>query len=984
MFNIPWLARWHTNCKVRIRSIFQQECISMNSRVPFRLSPIAALIAGLSMLPAAPLHAADDKSVVELQAEVARITAENARLKQALEALHPSAATAPAAAPEVAPKAPASEQAKKEIAKQDEPVSLDAIEVHTRNRIERLQDVPLSESVVTGKELERLGATDVAAILKRAGNISWNRGNQRTFSLSLRGIGKQAQTEAQDPAVGVIVDGVPYAYNALSSSFDFTDIDSVEVARGPQGTLLGKNASLGAVYINTKHPAFTPDASYSLTFGERDTTKVQAAGGGAIVDDLLAWRGSFSASKARGPLVNSYNQDITSVNTDRLAGRVQFLLTPSADFSARIALDSTPRGGETTNSNTINTPTPAYYANGKPNTSISNDARLQRSWFTQQSAYSYASGWLNGGADGSSFSNDSARPLVTGSNGASAELNWNLGTHTVTSITAYKDYHFDAVNDEGSPFDVYRNSGGFWNDYKQVSQELRLSSQAGGFVDYQGGLFLMDVKNFNDYRRVWGNDAGAWFASSDTVNASGAVTKQGQYTILNRDAAGRLLMLNSLANLSMDYNSPTGIQHIHNQSNAIFGQANWHFTDQLTVTTGLRLTHENRTNSGSSGINSNGNAPELNPVVVNGVNLGGFNTTSSGSVYSGLIGAGSAVANIGYLNTTDATQVALANALAQKYFGVATYAQLTGQQAQQVAAAKAIRAAAIGVVFNTTQADPYRKTLPAYVISPTYKVNDNLTTYASLQHGEKAGVSQLTNGISNQVKEEKTTAYELGFKSALLDKTLIFDADIFLMNVQNYQQTTQVLDAYTTAANNNGTIYYTNATGNVPKVQAKGLEVDGIYGGIRNTTIRFAGAYNDARYKEYRTSAVPVEWNFSGNPYGNYRDISGQTLTGAAKWTYNLGVDYRIPVLADKEFHTSANVVYTSKWNSDVALSDYAWVPASYIVDWSIGLGAPKKGFDVSLLVKNLFNDKTHLTQTWNTYTPADPRWIGISFSGKI
>jgi iron complex outermembrane receptor protein len=957
--------------------IFHQECVSMNTRVPFRLSPIAALIASLSFLPSAPLHAADEKSVAELQAEVARVTAENARLKQELEAARPSAANAPAASPAASQAAPAPVESKKEIAKEDEPVSLDAIEVHTRNRIERLQDVPLSESVVTGKELERLGATDVGAILKRAGNISWNRGNQRTFSLSLRGIGKQAQTEAQDPAVGVIVDGVPYAYNALSSSFDFTDIDTVEVARGPQGTLLGKNASLGAVNINTKHPAFTPDASYSLTFGERDTTKVQAAGGGAIVDDLLAWRGSFSASKARGPLVNTYNQDITSVNTDRLNGRIQFLLTPSPDFSARVSFDSTPRAGETTNSNTINTPTPAVYANGKANTAISNDSRLQRSWFTQQSAYSYATGWLNGGSGGNTFSNDSVRPLVTGGNGASAELNWNLDQHTLTSITAYRDYHFDAVNDEGTPFDVYRNSGGFWNDYKQISQELRLSSQTGGFVDYQGGLFLMDVKNFNDYRRVWGNDAGAWFASNDTG------TKPGQYTILNRDAAGRLLMVNSLANLSMDYNSPTGIQHIHNQSDAIFGQANWHFTEQLTLTTGLRLTHENRTNSGSSGITSNGNAPELNPVVVNGVNLGGFSTTSSGSVATGLIGAGT-ITNVGYLNTTDPTQVALANALAQKYFNVATYAQLTGPQAQQVAAAKAIRAAAIGVVFNTTQADPYKKTLPAYVISPTYKVNDNLTTYVSLQHGEKSGVSQLTNGISNPVKEEKTTAYELGFKSALLDKTLIFDADIFLMNVQNYQQTTQVLDAYTTASNNNGTLYYTNATGNVPKVQAKGLEVDGIYAGIRNTTIRFAGAYNDARYKDYPTSALPVEWNFTGNPYGSYRNLSGQTLTGAAKWTYNLGVDYRIPVLANKEFHTSANVVYTSKWNSDVALSDYAWIPASYVVDWSIGLGAPKKGFDVSLLVKNLFNDKTHLTQTWNTYTPADPRWIGISFSGKL
>src|SRR5688572_2178261 len=138
---------------------------------------------------------------------------------------------------------------------ENKPLVLGVVTVRSRNRIEKLQDVPLSVSVVAGKELEKLNATDISALTQRLANISWNQGNQRSSSLSIRGVGKQGQTEAQDPAVGLIVDGVNYAYNAISSSFDFTDVESVEVARGPQGTLLGKNTSLGVVNVTTRRPS---------------------------------------------------------------------------------------------------------------------------------------------------------------------------------------------------------------------------------------------------------------------------------------------------------------------------------------------------------------------------------------------------------------------------------------------------------------------------------------------------------------------------------------------------------------------------------------------------------------------------------------------------------------------------------------------------------------------------------------------------------
>jgi outer membrane receptor protein involved in Fe transport len=889
---------------------------SQQQNIPSTLKPIAALIAGAALFGPRAAFAADE-----------------------------AAAAAPAAAS--APEAEAPQETQ----------SLGAVVVRSRNRIEKLQDVPLSISVVTGTELARTNAYGIDAITKRAANVSWNLGNQRTSSLSIRGVGKIGQTEAQDPSVGVIVDGVNYAYNALTSSFDFTDVDTVEVTRGPQGTLLGKNTSLGVVNVTTRRPSFTPTADYSLAFNQRHGFLGTLAAGGPVVDNLLAWRGSFSVNRQEGDVVNAYNRDVTYTNTDRVSGRVQFLLTPTPDFNARLAVDVQPRASETTNGRTINTPTPNFYSNGSPNTTLDNGGRLSRRWFTQNTGYSLDD-YYYGGADGNSVNNDTQRGLVTGSNGVSTELNWKLPNgHTITSITAYKDYHFNAVNDEGTPFDVYRNSGGFWNDYKQVSQELRISSPTGGFVDYQGGLYYIQVHNVAEYQRAWGNDAGAWFASNS------------QYATLDADPAGRVLLTNSLANVSMSFNSPAGVQDIRNKSTAGFAQANWHLSEPLTLTTGLRLTQENRRNSGRSVVKSNGNAPELNPASVNGVNLGGFDSNATGDLKPG----------------NSSQQIALADTAAQKYFGVATYAALTPAQKAQIAAAKGIRQSQLGVIFQDTQAESFNDLQPAFVISPSYKINSDLTTYFSYQYGQKAGISQLVNGVSTPVKAEKTTSLEVGIKSALLDKTLIFNADVFYSRIKDYQQAARIFDAYTTQLNTDSgspATAYTSATGNVPKVEVKGLEIDGVYAGIRNVTLRFAGAYNRAVYKEFTNSAQPVENGYAGAP--PYRDVSGMPLAGAPKYTFNVGADYRVPVFDTKEFHTSANLAATSGYYSDVSLSAYSWIKKNYTVDYAIGLGNRNKSFDVSIVVKNLFNNDTPQSQTWNSYSPAVPRTAGIVFTGKL
>jgi outer membrane receptor protein involved in Fe transport len=876
------------------------------------------------------------------------------------------AATNPAHAADPDPATP-------EAGKAPEAAALDAVTVRSRNRIEKLQDVPLSISVIPGAELNRLNAYSIEELTRRAGNVQWNQGNQRTSSISIRGIGKVGQTEAQDPSVGIIVDGVSYAYNALTSSFDFIDIDTIEVSRGPQGTLLGKNTSVGNIIFNTKRPSFTPTTDFQLAlFPKNRGLQAWSAITGPVIDNLLAWRGTFSVSRSEGDIANPYNRDITYTNKDRVSGRLQFLLTPSDNLNAILRLDLQPRAGETTNGRSLGFKSVIKnYVNSVPSfnggstvysPSTTTEDRLARRWFSDVKSYTLDEYY-------NTVTTDAARGLVTGSSGVSLEVNWKLGQHTLTSITAFKNYHFNAVNDEGTPFDISRNSGGYWNDYKQKSQELRLSSPVGGFVDYQTGLYFIQAQNSATYNQIYGNDYGAWNASAP------------QYSTLDADGAGRYLLLSSAANLKTGKNATTGVQAIDNKSAAIFGQANWHLSDRLTFTTGARLTREDRNNTGSNQIFDNGSAPELNPVASPyGVQLGGFNTSTTGALVAG---------------GNNATQLALADYTAKKYFNAvintsnpgAAYNSLTANQKRQIAAAKAIRSSALGVIFNPTVAEPYRATQPTLTLSPSYKFTPDTTGYFSFQHGEKAGIAQLYQGVSYQVKAEKTNNFELGFKSALLNKTLIFNADVFLSNIKNYQTSVQQYDAYATAQAQAAdptitSVSYAGITGNVPKVKVYGIEIDGVYAGIPRTTLRFSGAYNRAKYDEFPNSAYPAERANESTNTKPYFDASGQDLPGTPKFTFNIGANYRQPIFGEHELHTSANWSWTS--GSYGSSSIYSYVAPNGKIDWAVGIGKSNGTLDLSLLVKNLLNDKSASSISATSITPAVPRSIGLQFTAKI
>lgn len=840
-----------------------------------------------------------------------------------------------------------------------EEVAVTATKISTASEatlLEGVQNIPNSISIVSGAELSNLDAFDVNDILERTSDAHWNYGTPRTGSLSLRGVSGLASTNMQ-PSVGTTVDGVSLADTALFSIQDFTDVSDLEVVRGPTGTDGGKNSSLGVLDITNNKPTFTPDANVSLTMGTSGTVKGQAAAGGPIIDGLLAWRGSFYTDRQKGPYPNAYNPDATYLNTDRTGGRLQFLLTPTDGLSILLADYYQPSSHEYVNGLAFNEPVPATYANGVPvNVANLASTKLSRSWFTQENNYDLAD-YYNSVID-----NDAGGPVVFSTQGRSATINWQAGRYLLTSISSYNAYTQEAQNDDGTPFDITKQ-GGYILDYYQLSQELRLSSSVGDLLDYRVGLYYLTTQLLAYNRSDYGSDAGAYYANA------------AQYNALDATAAGQILMQDALDRLKVvdqaqyDYDTRAAYAHV-----------TWKFTEPFNLVTGLRLTREYRSDQENKAITDNGYGAGLNPASVDNVGLGGFSISNTGALTA----------------SNSINQLQLADQLANKYYGAAitstpgaAYNSLSAAQKTQVADAAALRLAQISGLFLPTRAQPFEQTIPTWEISPTFKFSgDQELAYLLWQRGEKPGISQIVNatvngGASQLVAAEISNTYEVGLKSALLQSTLAINADLFVDDIHNYQQSVYFYDAYLTQLLNNGTLQFISGTGSVPRVLSKGVEVDAGYTGISHLSLHLSTSYADARYKATTLLAQPVEDANLATPYYN---ANGRTLPNSPKFTGDLGADYHLALPLGgptKDFHAIFNYWYTSSYNADPSLSQYYVVPGYGLLDLSLGYGREDGRYDISIVVKNVFNTQ-YRYEGWSSWIPSPERWAGLQISSKL
>jgi len=463
-------------------------------------------------------------------------------------------ATTPAFAADAAAAAPAPAAVSPDAAVPDASDDQNAITVTARHRNEKLGDVPLAISAVSGAVLNTEHLDRIADYTLKIPNFSALQQNTRVSALYLRGIGGNASNDGAEGGVGLIVDGVFFTHVGFTW-IDFVDLDNIEVVRGPQGTLLGKNTTIGAVIITTQKPSFTPSLETSATYGENNLWQIRANATGALIADKLAARLTFATDQGGGWIPNAFD-GVKYLNNNRWSVRGQLLFTPVAGVTDRLIAEHYetheynnyyPVTGDVTSNLTY--PNNAFFSARSSWTS-----KLESAPFNYTPSFNAPY----------NANDDTQNPLDSRTDGVSNELNVDLGsTARLTSVSAWRRLYFRPYNDSDfTPFPIVR--GGYDVDVNQYSQELRVASTNPGFLDWQAGVYYLHEDLDSNLRTIFYSDATA-FELSPALPSS------------------------VLDGTEYDRNG-----NLHIDSLAGFAHVTAHLTQAFSLTTGLRYTDETK------------------------------------------------------------------------------------------------------------------------------------------------------------------------------------------------------------------------------------------------------------------------------------------------------------------------------------------------------------------------------------------------------
>jgi len=430
----------------------------------------------------------------------------------------------------------------------------DTIIVTARLRAEDVQSVPASLTVVGADTLTRTYTVNTSQLAQLVPTLGYSSSNPRNTAFTVRGLGSSvvAISQANDglePGVGFYVDQVYHARPA-TAAFDLTDLERAEVLRGPQGTLFGKNTTAGAINITTKMPSFAFGAEGELSLGQQGFVQARAALTGPLAGDVIAFRLSGLLTRREGVIRNVRTDSLLNeVHNDVLRG--QLLFKPGPDFSLRLIADWTS-------------------LKGRCCTQVHVRVAPTLKPIAQQYA-ALAAGAIPGGYTPPSFNPydrltdiDADLGVDTNEGGISAIANYTMGSATMTSVSAWRFWNWDAANDRdytGLPIQMTQHIP---SRQDQFSQELRIASNQQGPVEYVAGFYYFHQKIVGHPISVYGSLATYWLL-----------------------AAGRP------ANLLDGYRT-SGKTDFRTDSYGAFAELTWHATNRLALTGGIRYTYEDK------------------------------------------------------------------------------------------------------------------------------------------------------------------------------------------------------------------------------------------------------------------------------------------------------------------------------------------------------------------------------------------------------
>ena len=724
--------------------------------------------------------------------------------------------------------------------------------VTAQKREQRLQDVPIVVTTLSAKLLQDAGVRDIKDMqILTPGLTVTSTQNETLTTARIRGVGTVGDNPGLESSVGVVVDGVYRPRNGVGFG-DLGEMERIEVLKGPQGTLFGKNTSAGVINIITKKPSFTFGAEGEATFGNYGAQGYSASVTGPIAEDLVAGRlyiakrshdGYTDVDTGVGPrtLKSDQDQDFTTV-------RGQLLFTPNADAEIRVIGDFSHRDeyccvAVQTRTGPTGAIIQALSANHGLATTADPEARR-------------------------AYSNRDTHQVVR-DGGVSVEGNFKLNglwDSTLTTVTGIRDWK--ATNGQDLDYTgadiLYRKDNGDFNArFKTFSQEVRLAGATEHLNWLVGGFYVKeDLTRADSY--VYGSSyepfIGLLLSSGTDPTFVSKLTGRPYGTSFKAGGQAR------------DHYTQT------DESYAFFTNNSWKVSDALELTMGLRYTHEKKsmtalyTNSDNgvgcgSGVQKYGQAAAL--LAANGGNTTAAVLAGANPYWVGAIATGKAPTLVG----------ALCPFWANPAFN------------------------------NRRAADSQSDGNLSGTLKAAWHVTDDIMLYGSYARGYKAGgfnLDRAQTGITPDANlwfdPETVDSYELGLKTSLFDGALALNITAFDQQYQDFQLNTFL-----------GTAFVVES---IPDLKSQGFDADVYWRTpISGLSFQGGISYADTKYGDFVAADLDNPSHFPGLsllPGAQVSFAPKWTSSGALTWGHTFGkirTSANLTAKYTSEYNTGSDLV---------------------------------------------------------------------------
>lgn len=776
-----------------------------------------------------------------------------------------------------------------------------------------VQDIPLAVTAVAPEALQREGISDIKTLssISPSFNIQSSQTETQGTSIKIRGVGTTGNNTGLESSVGVFIDGVYQSRPGVALG-DLVDLERLEILRGPQGTLFGRNTSAGALNITTKRANLSEVEGFAnATYGNYNFINVQAGVSVPLAQDVAAFRLSGTYRKRDGFLKSSTGAE--SNNRDRYMIRGQLYIEPNADVSIRLLADYSKVDENCCDAVIVRetelAPFSAFHG-------LANDGVVEFGQSALQNLATNAQSFVNGAKQW----------------GVSGELKWDLGGAKLTYIGSYRKFESNSTQESDFvSLAIFTTGAGGQNSrpgilptgntIKTMTHELRLQGAAfndrfdwliGGFYSTEDIAELQSMTFGTDYQRA---NSAFNFANALGVNPLFTLTALGNGGIPVNSAG-------SYAENLFSQDAKSFSVFTHNVIN---------FTDKLSLTLGARYVDEKKTASFDQLNASNGACQ----ASVNGVLSGAFSgALLPAAVQSGVVGLNCFPFAAPVTLTAPA---GLGGGLASRFLPVPREWS------------------------NTFKDDEI-----TYTAQIGYKANEDLLFYGGYSHGFKSGGFNLDPTAANitnsgavlagggtvapiyadpRFKSEKVDQIELGVKATF--GRIKANLALFDMKMSDFQ----VLEF-------TGVQFLTF---NVNSARSTGAELE-LFGDLGNYIKgNVALTYADARYPSDCDVGVSVD------ALASVRRLCGQDLTNAPKFTGVAGLTYDGPLDSSGwGLLVSGSINYSDSRTTRTIDLDTNNLPIPlarqenyFKMNARIGLTTPDERFTFELWGTNLSNEIT-------------------------